>query len=280
MSAPAVSRRDIPPPGDCVGQNESLIWYCGRCGEVSDILSRRCGKCALEREPSLQPWVELAERDFRLASALGGGLDPLGPPHTPAFARFVRSMKLQFEHWEDGLTYDLAALAQIAEWERPLIGTLLESHETSWREVEVWDRIDVPASVAQLERASKAYLDGSARLEAAAALARRGLLKEPIDEVIAREIRQLLDKPEVTERAMRLAKAHPSPAVKQALLYASVCTTKSAPVCAATLCEIAGITDRTLVDPIVSGLGLHVSHFTRQAAFEKLCALVGMKLET
>src|SRR4030095_7047826 len=98
-----------------------------------------------------------------------------------------------------------------------------------------------------------------------------------------REIRNLHKPTEGLTRALRMAQAHPTEAVKQALLWAGYNTPESAPHCAAMLCHLAGVTDDPFdwnLRPLFLKLGMHNSHFDRKAAFDELCKLVKMQLDT
>jgi hypothetical protein len=99
---------------------------------------------------------------------------------------------------------------------------------------------------------------------------------ETVEAALAREIRKLYMPQDGLERAMRLAREHPTPLVRQALLWSSYNATECAPRCAETLMTITGITPDPL---ILTRLGLHTSDIDRRAAFDELSHRVGMVLD-
>ncbi len=103
-----------------------------------------------------------------------------------------------------------------------------------------------------------------------------------IGAVLAREIRRLSRPEDGLERAMRLAAAHPTEEVRQALLWASYNATACAPRCAEMLLTLTGTAsdprDRD-VQSILGRLGKHSSDFDRSEAFAALSRRVGMVLD-
>ena len=80
-----------------------------------------------------------------------------------------------------------------------------------------------------------------------------------------------------------MAEDHPTPAVKQALLWASWNRTECAPHCAGVVCYLAGVAREPFdwsLRPLFLRLGPHNSYFERKAAFDELCKLVAMELDT
>lgn len=294
-----VEPKDIPAPGYCTADGV-MLWHCDRCGQARRIVERFCGNCGLGRSPQLEPWAELFERMLRLSSGMlpprppqlprseppAATVEPPAPAepaHSPAYQRFLRSMKLPHEGWGQAEEYDVRALAEIHDWERPQVLEMLQAREITWREVRALDALPLPQVVPLLEEASRAYLSASARLLAADALHRRGKLDRPIDEFLAQETRQLHQPDDACRHALELARKYPTHRVKQALLYASCLMADSAPPCAALLCELCGKAageDDPRIAPILSKLGLHQSSYNRQAGFAALCTYVGMALDT
>src|SRR5262249_41352729 len=114
---------------------------------------------------------------------------------------------------------------------------------------------------------------------AAEALHARGTVPD-LGPVITRELRMLNRRSDGLARALRLAAAHPTPAVKQALLWASWNQTECSLDCARLLVDIAGGKEAVAaMGPRLEGLGFHRSFFERKAAFEALCETVGMTLD-
>ena len=81
--------------------------------------------------------------------------------------------------------------------------------------------------------------------------------------VITRELRAL-NRSDGLPRALRLAAAHPTPAVKQALLWASWNQTECSADCARLLVDIVGGKEAVAaLAPQLEGLGFHRSFFER-----------------
>src|SRR5262249_24278255 len=136
-----------------------------------------------------------------------------------------------------------------------------------------------PKARAAVDEASRHHLSVDVRLAAAEALLARGALPD-LEPVLVRELKVLNRRADGLARALRLAQAHPSPAVKQALLWASWNQTECAPDCAGLLLKLVGGTRAVeAMAGVLTGLGLHTSFFQRKAAFEALCQKVGMPLD-
>ena len=145
--------------------------------------------------------------------------------------------------------------------------------------VDALGRIDHPLANAAVEEASRDHLSVDARLAAAEALQARGRLPD-LESVLTRELRMLNRPEDGLARALRLAEAQPTPAVRQALLWASWNQTDCAPDCARLLLRLTGGTAAVdAFSPSLPKLGLHNSYFDRKAAFDALCQRVGMTLE-
>lgn len=103
-----------------------------------------------------------------------------------------------------------------------------------------------------------------------------------IEAVLAREIRRLSRPADGLDRAVRLAAAHPTDAIRQALLWASYNATECAPRCAELLLTLAsnasGPLDRG-AQSILARLGKHSSEFDRSEAFAELSRRVGLVLD-
>jgi hypothetical protein len=202
--------------------------------------------------------------------------------YTPAFGRFVASTRLDHDRWRDGVGYDLKALEEIAVAERAQALEMLTGREITWREVEALAVMDLPAAREAVDAASKHYLSFDTRLAAAAVMHRQGRLPE-IESFLCRELRNIWKPTDGLERALGMAREHPTGAVKQALLYASYNGTECAPHCAAMLCYLCNVTDDPFdwnLRPVFLKLGLHNNYYERKEGFEKLCALVNMTLDT
>lgn len=119
-----------------------------------------------------------------------------------------------------------------------------------------------------------------ARLAAAETLQRDD--PSTFEGVLAREIRRLSRAEDGLERALRLAAAHPTDTVRQALLWASYNATVCAPRCAALLLAMTGAATEpfdTNVQSMLGKLGKHTSDVDRDAAFANLSTRVHMVLD-
>ena len=144
--------------------------------------------------------------------------------------------------------------------------------------VEGLGQIDHPRARALVREAFQDRLSVDVRLAAAAALHERGELPD-LESVLVREVRALNAPWDGLRRALRLAEIHPTPAVKQALLWASWNATECAPDCARLLLRL--MLGREVPEAALAALpklGLHNSYFDRKAAFDLLCNSVGMTL--
>ena len=103
-----------------------------------------------------------------------------------------------------------------------------------------------------------------------------------IEAALAREIRRLYQPGDGLDRALRLAAAHPTEVIRQALLWASYNATECAPRCAETLMMLTNTLPAPPtpdVQSMLSRLGRHTSDVDRRAAFEDLSRRVGMTLD-
>ena len=117
------------------------------------------------------------------------------------------------------------------------------------------------------------------RLAAAEGLHARGTLPD-LEPVLTRELRLLNRRTDGLARALRLAEAHPTPAVRQALLWASWNQTECAADCARLLLKLVGGPEATAgMAAVLAGLELHTSFFERKAAFDALLRRTAMTLD-
>lgn len=159
-----------------------------------------------------------------------------------------------------------------------LVGLVLRD-EMSGPVVDALARIDHPRARAAVEEAAHHHLSVEVRLAAAEALHARGALPD-LAPVLVRELEALNRPGDGLARMLRLAAAHPTPAVRQALLRASWNQTECAAELARLLLRLQrGQAGVEALAPVLPGLGLHVSHFQRKSAFEALCRAVGMSLD-
>src|SRR5690348_5309957 len=197
-----------------------------------------------------------------------------------AYVKFMKSLELDYDRWHDGEGYDLDALAAIDASERDDAVFELARRGPTWREIEALESIDIPPARMAITRALRDSEFIDTRLAAAAALHRLGKLDEPIDAVLAREIRNLDATADGSTRALLLAEEFPTDAVKRALLDASRRRIESAMHCAGVLCYLTGVGKEPFdwdLRPLFLRLGANEPAAEREAAFAELCALVKME---
>jgi hypothetical protein len=157
--------------------------------------------------------------------------------HSPAYQRFIDSMKIDYEKWHDGIGYDLDAIDEMTEDERKDLTTLLKGRD-DWRDVEALARIQSPAADDSLvEQLQSSKIDQ--RLAAMEELHAKGKLPD-IDRHLAKALPHAVTYGGLT-RALLLAEQHPTDRVKQALLWCARHHKENAVHCAAMLYYLAGI---------------------------------------
>ncbi len=131
-------------------------------------------------------------------------------------------MKIGYMEWHDGIPYDLEALASVSPEElAELEALLVRRKDADWRDAEALAKINSPPAL----RALQASLKGpnrEVRIRAAELLHGIGRL-DSIDEVIVEGLR-FGELGEGLAQAERLAAAHPSAAVIEALLQGALCS--------------------------------------------------------
>ena len=173
----------------------------------------------------------------------------------------------------------LDAVGELAEDEVTELIELLLRDEMSGPIVDALAQIDHPKARAAVDEASRHHLSVDVRLAAAEALHARGALAD-LEPVLTRELRVLNRRADGLARALRLAEAHPTPAVKQSLLWASWNQTECATDCARLLLKLVGGPGAVAeMSAVLPGLDLHTSFFQRKTAFDAVCQKVGMTLE-
>ena len=140
--------------------------------------------------------------------------------HTPAYDRFIASMKVGYIEWHDGIPYDLEALASVSPEELVKLEALLvRRKDADWRDAEALATINSPATLRALQESLKGP-NREVRIRAAELLYAAGLL-DSLDDVIVEGLR-FGELGEGLAQAERLAAAHPSAAVKAALLLGAL----------------------------------------------------------
>ncbi len=170
---------------------------------------------------------------LRRLTPVGFGAGPIlagvAPVHSksPAVERFRQSTSLSYDQWHDGEGFDLTALEGMTPAESAevlaLLRERLEQSGAGWREVESVAALGTEAAD-RLLAALVEHPAAEVRLRATRILAERG---DPAPS--EREIVRRLRDPHAgggIDALMRMAEAHPTPAVRQAL---GVCAVDGAP---------------------------------------------------
>lgn len=145
--------------------------------------------------------------------------------------------------------------------------------------VDALAQIDHPRAHAAVDEASRHHLSVDVRLAAAEALQARGALAN-LEPVLVRELKLLGRRSDGLAGALRLADAHPTPDVKQALLWASWNQTECSADCARLLLKlVAGPGAAETMADVLRGLDLHSSFLQRKAGFDALCHKIRMTLD-
>ena len=176
-------------------------------------------------------------------------------------------------------TPTLDSVSELDKTELEEIIDLIIAEGLSGPTVDALAQIDHPRAQAVVDEASRHQVSIDVRLAAAEAQHARGRLAD-VETVLVRELR-LLDRPtDGLARALRLAEANLTPAVRQALLWASWNQTDCAPECARLLLTLTrGKEAVAASSAVLANLGLHHSYFERKAAFDALCETLGMTLD-
>lgn len=252
------------------GRQEAIYTFVG-----AEVVRQKAAGCRVRFD------LEAGTMDILHGAPAEPPDEPRGapPPASEALLRFLASVPPSWHSWEVGEHYDLKALAELTGGEREEALEALASRETGWREVEALALLDLPGAEPGIRAALTHHLSIDARLAAAEALAPRDRSID-LEATLAREIRRLHRPAEGLDRALRLAALLQSPAIRQALLWASYNGTDCAPRCAELLLQqVAPATSPEERGAILGGLGLHVSSFARDAAFQRLTAALGMELD-
>ena len=131
---------------------------------------------------------------------------------TPEYQRFIESMKIGFEQWHEGISYDLQALAAMTPEDRAAVETILITRLAGpgdWRDVEALAALATPGAMAALEVAAR-HRNPEVRNHALEVLAGAGprARVEWEDDIVRA----------VASGALDLAESHPTPRVKRAVL--------------------------------------------------------------
>ena len=230
-------------------------WAAGRQGEVfehvaSEVVRQKAAGCT--------PEIDLAAGTITL-------LEPEPAPGRKPRGSSPRGALDAVGELSDGEVEQLIDRMLLDEMTGPTVDALAQ--------------IDHPRARAAVDEAAGHHLSVDVRLAAAEALQARGALAD-LEPVLTRELRVLNRRADGLARVLRLAEAHPTPAVKQALLWASWNQTECAADCARLLLKlVSGPEAVAALADVLPGLELHTSFFQRKAAFDALCQKLGMTLD-
>lgn len=162
-------------------------------------------------------------------------------PSSPAMTRFIKSMKIGYIEWHDGIGYDLEALKDFSPSELDYIEALLLSRKNEdWRDVEALAALRTPAAIQALKDCLESpNLD--CRLFAVRFLKEMNIL-DRVDQVLVATL-PLTKIGEGFSLALALARDYPSEAVKDIVLWCCLNGNESIRVlCAAMVLYLYGIT--------------------------------------
>lgn len=201
-----------------------------------------------------------------------------------AVKKFEDSMIMDFDMWHDGEGYDLSAIDDMTAEERKQVAQLLKGREQTWRELEALAALDMEDVDDLIEETSSKSDSANNRITAASALHERGKMdKAEFETLLCNEIRKLTGKGDGAIKILLEAEAMPTEKVKQALLWSSWNSTDDSMSCAARLLYLSGKAEDQLAwshREWLFDLKPNNSYFTRKKAFDKLCELCGMELDT
>lgn len=143
-----------------------------------------------------------------------------GKKSSPAYEKFVQSMKIGYNEWHDGTGYDLKALRELSEDELKQAETLLISRkDKDWRDIEALAVLNTPRAVEALKECLQSP-NIDVRLFAVRYLKEKNIL-DRVEEVLVNTLPSTKIGQGLTY-ALALAKDYPTEAIKQKLLWCSV----------------------------------------------------------
>lgn len=142
------------------------------------------------------------------------------PPRDPsaAYARFKKSMMIDYGAWRDGTPYDIAALAGVTAEERDLLtDEISEKASLDWRDVEALRALATPAALKRVGEAAERQADGGGIEAFMDDVAAQGWSPE-IEARFIQKLEQVQSMTGALYRLYEIAKSHPTPAVRAQLL--------------------------------------------------------------
>lgn len=137
----------------------------------------------------------------------------MAAPPTPAYARFRKSMDIDYEAWREGTPYDVPALAEISEDERAaLTDELCAKHKLDWRDVEALRALGGPKALARVAKAGETQSDAAGVDAFVDDVAAQGWSPE-IEARFIEKLEQVQSMTGALDRLYAIATEHQTPAV-------------------------------------------------------------------
>ncbi len=137
-------------------------------------------------------------------------------PFSSPYSRFQKSLHIGYDQWHDGIGYDLKAFQQLTSAEKKSVLLSLRANTPTWREIEVFQLDNSPASRQALITAAQSPKPET-RLAALRALHELGKLPD-FPKFLARELLHV-DIYKGLSQALLLVPEHDGPDIRAALLY-------------------------------------------------------------
>ena len=137
---------------------------------------------------------------------------------SPAYIRFMTSMKIDYYAWKDGTPYDIAALAEITPEERDLLTDQLSAKSSlDWRDVEALRALATPKAIQRVGVAAEKQADGAGIEAFMDDIARSGWTPA-IETRFIEKIERAMSMNCALDRLYEIASEHPTPAVMKQLM--------------------------------------------------------------
>ena len=141
------------------------------------------------------------------------------PPRNPsdAYARFKKSMMIDYDAWREGTPYDVAALSEVTGEERELLTEeLCDKSSLDWRDVEALRALATPKALMRVGVAAEKQTDGGG-IEAFFDEVAEGWTPE-IEGRFIEKLERVQSMTGALDRLYEIAEAHPTPVVMEQLL--------------------------------------------------------------
>jgi hypothetical protein len=197
---------------------------------------------------------------------------------SPEYQCFLQSMNIGYMEWHDGIGYDMEALKSLCPAEKQQAEDLLLSRLSDFRDIEALDTLGTDRALDGIEgllasRNLEVRLDATRRLAA-----RKRISSDTVESILLDTLPKVTIGKGLT-RALSLAEAYPTEAVRRRLLYCALKGNNDLRVHAAALAHFLHGGSAASFDlthrPLYLRLGSRV-RAERQAAYEELCHSVGV----